>query len=80
MSVAMVRNALLWCSVINYSLLVLWVLLYLLSRDCFYRVSGKWFRISREQYDTMQYGGIIIYKLGIVLFNIVPYIALRLIG
>jgi hypothetical protein len=80
MSHAMLRDTLFWSSIINYSLLILWVLFYLFGGERWYRISGKWFRLSREQWDPIQYGGIVAYKIGIVLLNIVPYIALRLIG
>jgi len=52
-------------------------LLYLLAGNCLYRIGGEWFRLSREQFNAFQYGGIVLYKLGIVLFNLVPYIVLR---
>jgi hypothetical protein len=47
--------------------------LFLLARDWMHRF-GRWFRLSPEQFDAMQYGGMVLYKLGILLFNLVPYI------
>jgi len=29
---------------------------------------------------THHYGGVVLYKIGILLFNLAPYIALRLVG
>ena len=78
MSIAMVRDVLLWCGVINYGVLVLWVLLYLFAGDCVYRI-GKWYRLPREQFDAFQFGGIIAYKLAIIFFTLVPYVVLRFI-
>jgi hypothetical protein len=79
MNVETARSALLWCGVINYGLLLFWVLLFLLARDWLCRL-GRWFRLSAEQFDAMQYGGMVLYKLGILLFNLVPYTALRIVG
>jgi len=34
------------------------------------------FRLSDEQFDAIHYGGMSIYKIGILLFNLVPFIVL----
>ena len=41
---------------------------------------GAWFHLSVEQFDMLHYAGMSIYKLGILLLNLVPYIALRICG
>jgi hypothetical protein len=78
MDIITLQNTLLWCAVINYGVLVLWVLLYLFAGDCVYRI-GKLYRLPREQFDAFQFGGIIVYKLAIIFFALVPYIVLRFI-
>jgi len=78
MNIITLQNALLWCAVINYGALVLWVLLYLFAGDCVYRI-GKLYRLPREQFDALQVGGIMAYKLVIIFFALVPYIVLRFI-
>ena len=40
----------------------------------------RWFRLSAEQIDAINYGGLLLFKLGIFLFNLVPYIALRIVA
>jgi hypothetical protein len=79
MSVETLRAALLWCMVINYAMLVLWAALVFLTPGLV-RWHGRWFRMSAEQFDTLHYGGMLLYKLGILLFNLVPYIALRIVA
>jgi hypothetical protein len=79
MSIEMLRDALLWCGVINYAILLWWFLLFLLAHDWAYRLTSKWFRLSVELFDAMQYAGIALYKLGIILFNLVPYVALQIV-
>ena len=32
------------------------------------------------QFDAIHYAGMTVFKLGIILFNLVPYIALRIVG
>ena len=36
--------------------------------------------ICQEQFDALHYAGMALYKVGILLLNLVPYIALRLVG
>jgi hypothetical protein len=79
MSLETVRGVLLWCAIINYGILLLWAVLFLLARDRFYAMQRP-FRLSPEQLDLVNYAGIVIYKLGILMFNLVPYIALRIVG
>jgi hypothetical protein len=76
MDIEVARNALLWCTVINYGLLMFWFLLYALPHTWLHRLWGRWFRLTTEQFDAINFAGIVIYKVGILLFNLVPYVAL----
>jgi len=38
------------------------------------RFHGQWFRLSDEQFDFLHYFGISIYKIGILLFNLVHWL------
>jgi hypothetical protein len=80
MGIDAVRNFFLWCAVINYVVLVVWVLLLVLPHQWIYQLWGKWFRLTAGQFDAINFGGIALYKLGILLFNLVPYVALRIVG
>jgi hypothetical protein len=77
---AIVRKALLWCAVINYGVLLVWWLFFMLAHDWIYGFHNRWFHLSVEQFDALHYAGMALYKIGILLFNLVPYIALRLVG
>jgi hypothetical protein len=79
MSVDLVRNAFLWCTVINYVVLLVWFLLYMLPHQWLYRLWARWFRLRAEQFDAINFAGIALYKLGILLFNLAPYVALRIV-
>ena len=80
MSIAIARDVLLWCAVINYGVLVVWFLFFMLVHDWVYGLHGRWFHLSVEQFDALHYAGMALYKMGILLFNLVPYIALHIIG
>ncbi len=44
------------------------------------RFHGRWFRLSDERFDALHYAGMSIYKIGVLLFNLVPWLALELIS
>jgi hypothetical protein len=78
MNRAIIRKTLLWCTVINYGILLVWWLFFLFAHDWMYQLHGRWFHLSREQFDSLHYGGMALYKIGILLSNLIPYIALRI--
>lgn len=75
-----IRDVFMWCSIINVGLLLLSFVFLWLGHDWVYGVHTKWFKISREQFDAIWYGALAFYKIGIFLFNIVPFIALCIVG
>lgn len=79
MSIEMVRKALLWSALINYGILLVWFLFFVLAHDRLYLLHGQWFRLSVEQFDMLHYAGMSIFKIGILLLNVVPYIALHIV-
>ena len=80
MDVATLRSVLLWSTVINYSLLIVWASLAILFHDSMCGICSKLFRVSTAQVEKLNFYGISIYKVGIILFNLVPYIALLIVG
>ena len=72
------RDFLLWCAVANYGVLLLWFVVFVWAHDWMLRLHGRWFRLSSEHFDAIHYIGMSIYKIGVLLFNIVPYAALRI--
>jgi len=80
MSIETTRDMLLWCTVMNYAVLLVWFLLFSVVHDWIYRLHTRWFRLTAAQFDALHYGGMAIYKVRILLFNLVPYVALLIIG
>ena len=80
MTVETVKDVLLWCAIINYGLVLLWFLSIAFARERIYRLWGRWFRLSAEQFDALSFIGIAVYKVGILLLNVVPYVALSIAG
>ena len=79
MNIQTVRKALLWCTVINYGMLIVWFLSFWIGHDSMYDLNRIWFRVTIEEFDAVNFGGILLYKVGIILFNLVPCIALYIV-
>ena len=80
MSTEMLRDVLLWSAVINYAVLLVWFLFFVMARDFIHRLHGRWFQLSGQQFDIIHYAGMGIFKLGIILLNLVAYLALSIVG
>ena len=80
MTLEIIRDALAWCTVINWAILLWWFLFFSMAHDWMYRFHGKWFKISVEKFDAIHYAGMALFKTGIFLFNLAPYLALRIVG
>lgn len=81
MTIQTIRSFFAWCSVINIAVLIWWYLFFVLAHDWMYRYHTKWFKkLSVEMFDAIHYSGMALFKIGILLFNLVPYFALRIVG
>jgi len=68
-----------WTTLINFALLAWWLLFFVVARDWTYRLHTKWFRFPREQFNAIHYSLMGVFKMGIIIFNLVPYLALRIV-
>jgi hypothetical protein len=71
-----IRNVLLWCVGINYALLFIWFGVFVFAHDWLHGMHGRWFKLSGETFDAIHYAGLAAYKIGILLFFLVPLVAL----
>jgi hypothetical protein len=71
-----IKEMLLWCLGINYGILLVWFVVYTSAHDALYRIHSRWFKLSTESFDAIHYGGMAMYKIGILLFNLAPWAAL----
>ena len=78
MNIEFARSCLLWCTVLNYAVLIVWFLVFVFAHDWLLGVHGRWFRLSGERFDALHYGAMAVYKVGILLFNLVPFVVLSL--
>jgi hypothetical protein len=70
----------LWCTIIDGAVLLLWTTLCILTPDLVYHMQNRWFPIPREIYNVVIYSFLGLFKIAVLLFNVVPYVALLIIG
>jgi uncharacterized protein DUF6868 len=70
---------LLWSAIVNYVVLLLWFVVFMLAHDWMFKLHGRWFHLTEGQFDSVHYGGMAVYKIGILLLNLVPFIALHVV-
>jgi hypothetical protein len=80
MDVTIIRNFFLWCTIINGALLIFSSLLCAFAGDWIYRMHSIWFHLSREAFNTVIYSFIGLYKIIFIVFNLVPFLALAIVG
>ena len=80
MDIATVRAFLMWCTIINGGLLLLSFLIFALAGDVVYRVHSRWYPMPRETFNVVIYSFIGLFKIVVILFNLVPYLALVIVG
>jgi hypothetical protein len=74
-----IKHVLLWCAGLNYLVLFIWFGAFVFAHDWMYRIHGRWFKLPVETFDAIHYAGLSVYKIGVILFNWVPWIAFSLV-
>lgn len=71
-----------WSLLINFGILLWWVIMLKIAHDWIYSMHRWWgFKnLSAEKFDEIQYSGMAFYKLLIFVFNVVPYLAMVIIA
>jgi hypothetical protein len=76
MNIEQVRDLFMWCSIINVAILLFSSSLCIFARGWMYQIHSKIFNISRETFEVMIYSFVGAWKILVILFNVVPWIAL----
>ncbi|MBP7869775.1 MAG: hypothetical protein KA031_03695 [Candidatus Hydrogenedentes bacterium] len=80
MNLQMLTQFFLWCTILNGILLLLWSGAFIFVPDLVYRTQKRWLPISRESFDLIFYGFLGFFKIVFLVFNVVPLLALLIIG
>ena len=78
-TLAIIQAFLGWCAILNMGLVLIWFLLFTYAHDWLYRFHSRFFRLNTEQFDALHYAGMMIYKIGLWLFFLMPYLVLRIV-
>ena len=76
MTIEFIRHFFLWSTIFNYGILLVWFLVFVFAHDVLRRMHGRWFHLPVEQFDALHYGGMGVYKIGTLLFNLTPLLVL----
>ncbi len=79
MTLDLFRSLLGWCTVLNFGLLIWWFVTFWVGHDWVYGLHSRIFRLSIDSFDAVHYAGMAGFKVGIFLFNLVPYLALLIV-
>jgi len=80
MDITTLKAVFLWCTIVNAALLLLSSLACICLGDFSYRMNHKFFDISRPQFNVILVSFIALYKIFVMAFFLVPYIALLIIA
>lgn len=80
MDIQTLQTFFMWCTIINAALLVLSGMICAFAGDWVYRVQSKWYPVSRDAFNVVIYSFIGVFKIFFLMFNLVPYVALLIVG
>ena len=69
-----------WCTIINGAMFLLSATMCMLAPDFVYRMQSKLFPIPRETFNGIIYAFIGLFKILFLVLNVVPYLALLIVG
>ncbi len=80
MDIIAVKTFFMWCTIINGLLLVISFLVCAYAREWVYDMHSKWFPISREAFNVAIYSFLGLFKILVLVFNLLPWIACAIAG
>lgn len=69
-----------WCTVINFALLIFATLSLKLARKWIVGIHGPMFGLGESELSVIYFKYLAYYKIAIFVFNLSPYLALRIIA
>ena len=67
-----------WCTIINFGILLFGVLAWMLVNEYTSQLAVSMMGSTPQEVKVAFLNGVMVYRAGIVLFNMVPYIALKI--
>ena len=80
MDITTVKIFFMWCMILNLGVLISSSIVCMFCADFSFRMNNRLFGISREAFNTLICCFIGFFKVIVIVFSIIPYIALEIIG
>ena len=80
MNVETLTEFFMWCTIISGGVYLVWVVTYLLMPHFVYRLQTRWIPVPRETYNIIMYSLIGAFKIILIVFVVIPYVSLLIIG
>jgi hypothetical protein len=80
MQMTALKHFLLASTLINYAIVTVWFMAFIYAHEALYRLHTRWFRLSPQDFDKVHYSAMAMYKVAVLLLNLVPLIALIIAG
>ena len=78
MNHSILSQFLLYSLIIIYIILLIWFLTFICAGAFLRKLHGRYFNLSDQTFDAIHYAGMAMYKIMILLLNLVPFIAIVL--
>ena len=80
MTTSELANFLGWCTLLNFALLIVATMAIVMARQPIAAIHGRMMGLDANDLSKAYFSYVANYKLLIVFFNLVPYLALRIMG
>ena len=80
MDIQTLTSFFMWCTIINSGFLIFLALVLMLAPNLTYRLQSKFIPITQETFNIVFYSFMGFFKVVVLVFNVVPWIALLIIG
>jgi len=80
MDINALQRFFMWCTIINGASFVFAAMICVFAGDWVFRMQSKWFPVSRDAFNVVIYSLLALFKIVFVVFNVVPYVALLIVG
>lgn len=69
-----------WCTIINVAVFAWGAIWFIVAPDFIYRIQNRMFPLPRQTFDAVIYGFLGLHKLLIIVFCVVPWLALLIVA
>jgi hypothetical protein len=66
------------CFFLNFIVLLIWLLFYILAGDFMYRAHSSFFEMTKQEFAVINYCGIMLVKIFTFTFFLFPFVACKL--